>query len=78
MGKKPIIAATDPNCDTGSIAEDNGYGFYCPSNSVEDFVMVVDKMLVSDRKQMGENAYQYFLNNYTTEHTYNAIVKHLK
>lgn len=78
MGKKPIIATTDPNCDTGSIAEDNGYGFYCPSNSVEDFVMVVDKMLVSDRKQMGENAYQYFLNNYTTEHTYNAIVKHLK
>lgn len=78
MGKKPIIAATDPNCDTGSIAEDNGYGFYCPSNSVEDFVKVVDKMLVSDRKQMGENAYLYFLNNYTTEHTYNAIVKHLK
>lgn len=78
MGKKPIIATTDPNCDTGPIAEDNGYGFYCPSNSVEDFVMVVDKMLFSDRKQMGENAYQYFLNNYTTEHTYNAIVKHLK
>ena len=78
MGKKPIIATTDPNCDTGPIAEDNGYGFYCPSNSVEDFVMVVDKMLFSDRKQMGENAYQYFLNNYTTEHTYNAIVKHLR
>ena len=78
MGKKPIIATTDPNCDTGSIAEDNGYGFYCPSNSVEDFVMVVDKMLVSDRKQMGENAYQYFLNNYTTEHTYDVIIKHLK
>ena len=78
MGKKPIIAATDPNCDTGFIAETNGYGFYCPSNSVEDFAKVVDKMLVSDRKQMGENAYQYFLSNYTTGHTYNAIVKHLK
>lgn len=78
MGKKPIIAATDPNCDTGSIAESNGYGFYCPSNSIESFVNVVDRMLVSDRKQMGENAYQYFLSNYTTEHTYTAIVKHLK
>lgn len=78
MGKKPIIAVTDPNCDTGSIAETNGYGFYCPSNSVEDFVKVVDKMLVSDRNQMGENAYQYFLSNYTTEHTYSVIVKHLK
>lgn len=78
MEKKPIIAVTDPNCDTGSIAEANGYGFYCPSNSVEDFVKVVDKMFVSDRKQMGEKGYQFFLRNYTTECTYNAIVKHLK
>ena len=78
MGKKPIIAVTDPNCDTGSIAEANGYGYYCPSNSVEDFVKTVDKTLASDIKQMGENGYQFFLNNYTTEHTYNTIIKHLK
>ena len=78
IGKKPILAATDPNCDTGLIAEENGYGFYCPSNSVEDFVKAVDKILASDIKQMGENGYQFFLNNYTTEHTYNAIINHLK
>lgn len=78
MGRKPIIAATDPNCDTGTIAEANGYGYWCPSNSVEKFVEVVDKMLSSDIQQMGENGYQYYLNNYTTEHTYNAIVKHCK
>ena len=78
MGKKPIIAVTDPNCDTGSIAKVNGYGFYCPSNSVEEFVKVVDKMLVSDREQMGEKGYKFFLKNYTTDCTYNTIVKHLK
>lgn len=78
MERKPIIAVTDPNCDTGILAEQNGYGFYSPSNSVEEFVKVVDKVLASDIKQMGENGYQFFLNNYTTEHTYNAIVKHLK
>lgn len=78
MGRKPIIAATDPNCDTGTIAEANGYGYWCPSNSVEKFVAVVAKMLSSDTQQMGENGYQYYLNNYTTEHTYNAIVKHCK
>lgn len=78
MERKPIIAVTDPNCDTGTLAEDNGYGFYSPSNSVEEFVKVVDKVLASDIIQMGENGYQFFLNNYTTEHTYNAIVKHLK
>lgn len=75
---KPIIAVTDTNCDTGSIAEQNGYGFYCPSNSVSAFINAIDKMLVSDIKQMGENGYQFYLNNYTTEHTYNAIVNHLE
>ena len=78
MEHKPIIAVTDHNCDTGTIAEANGYGYYSPSNSVEKFVETVDKMLSSDIKEMGENAYRFFLNNYTTEHTYNAIMKHVK
>ena len=78
MEKKPILAVTDPNCDTGALAEENGYGLYCPSNSVEKFVESVDKMLSSDRKQMGKNGYQFFLDNYTSEHTYQAIVKHCK
>lgn len=77
MERKPIIAVTDPNCDTGTIAEENGYGFYCPSNSVEAFVEVVDKMIQSDINEMGEKGYQFFLNNYTTNHTYNTIMKHL-
>lgn len=77
MEHKPIIAVTDPNCDTGTIAEANGYGYYSPSNSVEKFVETVDKILSSDINQMGENAYRFFLDNYTTEHTYNAIMKHL-
>lgn len=76
MGKKPILAVTDPNCDTGTIAEENGYGYWCPSNSVDRFVECVNKILASDLKQMGENGYQFYLNNYTTEHTYQAIVKH--
>ena len=78
MEKKPIIAATDSNCDTGSIAESNGYGLWCPSNSVEAFVSVVDKMLASDIKLMGENGYNFYLNNYTTNHTFNAIMRHFE
>ena len=77
MAKKPIIACTDPNCDTGSIAEENGYGFWCPSNSVEAFSKAVDKMLASNIKVMGEKGYQFYLTNYTVEHTYHAIMKHI-
>ncbi len=78
MEKKPILAVTDPNCDTGALAEENGYGLYCPSNSVEKFVESVDKLLSSDRKQMGKNGYQFFLDNYTTGHIYQTIIKHKK
>ena len=78
MGKKPILAVTDKNCDTGLLAEKNGYGFYVPSNSVNAFVEAVDKILSSDIKKMGEIGYDFFLNNYTTEHTYAAIMKHIK
>lgn len=77
MAKKPLIACTDPYCDTGFIAEENGYGFWCPSNSVEAFGKVVDKMLASNIKEMGEKGYQFYLANYTVEHTYQAVMNHI-
>lgn len=76
--KMPVIACTDPNCDTGSIAEANGFGLYAPSNSVEAFTQAVDKMLAGDMAAMGEKGYQFLKENYLIEHTYNQIMKHFK
>lgn len=75
--KMPVIACTDPNCDTGSIAEANGFGFYAPSNSVDAFTQTVDKMLASDMTAMGEKGYRFLKENYLIEHTSNQIMKHL-
>jgi glycosyltransferase involved in cell wall biosynthesis len=74
--KMPVICATDVNTDIGKIAEDNGYGYWCESVKPEDFTALVDKMLASDRKEMGEKGYQFLKENYLVEHTYNAIMKH--
>lgn len=74
--KIPIICATDVNTDVGKIAEDNGYGYWCESVKAEDFTKLVDKMLKSDHKAMGEKGYQFLKENYLVEHTYNAIMKH--
>ena len=74
--KLPIICATDVNTDIGKIAEENGYGYWCESVKPEDFTALVDKMLASDRKAMGEKGYQFLKENYLVEHTYNAIMKH--
>ncbi len=75
--KMPVIACTDPNCDTGFIAEENGFGFYAPSNDVTAFTKVVDKMLISDMVAMGEKGYQFLKENYLIENTFNQIMKHL-
>lgn len=74
----PIISATDPNTDIGTIARDNGYGFCCESNDVDGFSKAVNDMINADRVQMGKNAWKFFLENYTTEIGYNIIMKHFE
>lgn len=76
--KMPVICATDKNTDIGHIAEKNGYGYWCESVLPEDFTTLVDRMLLSDCKMMGERGYEYLCKNYLVEHTYNAIMKHFK
>lgn len=75
--KMPVLCATDVNTDMGCIAEENGYGYWCESVKPEDFTALVDKMLASDRKAMGEKGYQFLKENYLVEHTYNTIIKHI-
>lgn len=74
--KMPVLCATDPNCDMGPIAEANGFGYWCESNSVEAFTANLDKMIHSDRKAMGEKGYEFLKANYLVENTYNAIMRH--
>ena len=74
--KMPVICATDVNTDIGKIAEENGYGYWCESVKHEDFTALVDKMLASDRKAMGEKGYEFLKENYLVEHTYNKIMSH--
>lgn len=76
--KMPVLCATDVNTDIGKIAEENGYGYWCESVKPEDFTALVDKILTSDRKAMGERGYEFLKQNYLVEHTYNAIMRHLK
>lgn len=74
--RMPVLCATDVNTDIGRIAEENGYGYWCESNSVEAFTECVDRMMSSDIKKMGENGYVFFCNNYRVDSTYNVIMNH--
>lgn len=76
--KMPVICATDPNCDMGQIANENGFGMWAPSNNVEAFTNCVERILKQNIKTMGEKGYAYLKNNYTVDNTYGAIVKHFE
>ena len=78
VAKMPIIAATDPNTDIGTIAQKNGYGYWCECNDINAFVACVDRMLASDIRKMGEKGYQFLLDNYQVKNTYDAIMKHME
>ena len=76
--RMPVLCATDPNTDMGRIAEENGFGYWCESNSVEAFTAILDRMIAADRQAMGEKGYKFLCENYTVENTYGAIVSHVK
>ena len=74
--KLPMLVVTDPNSDMGPIAEKNGFGYWCESNSIEKFTAILDRILASDIKKMGQNAFDFLCKNYLVSNTYNIIMKH--
>jgi glycosyltransferase involved in cell wall biosynthesis len=78
VAKMPIIAATDTCSDIGPIALENGYGYWCESNNIDDFCECVAKILGSDYCAMGETGYRFLIDNYQVRNTYYSIMKRLK
>lgn len=76
--RMPVLCATDPNTDMGRIAEKNGFGYWCESNSVEAFTDILNRMIAADRQAMGRKGYEFLEKNYLVENTYQAITNHLK
>lgn len=77
---KPILCATDPNTDVGTITQDNGFGISVLSNNVEDWIKSVVKLRDDSklRIKMGEKAHSYLVENYDVKIATNTILKHLR
>lgn len=76
--RMPILAATDCNTDIGRIAEVNGYGYWCESDTVENFTTIINRMIHSDIKMMGQKGYDFLCKWYLVDNTYQAIVRHVQ
>ncbi|MBW7869212.1 MAG: glycosyltransferase family 4 protein, partial [Brumimicrobium sp.] len=68
----PIITATDPNTDIGTIAEENGYGLKCLSGDIETMKQHIKYCCENAEKvkEMGQKGYEFLKNNYTVQHSY--------
>jgi len=74
----PVLTCTDPATDVGDIVEDNGFGWQCTSDKIENFVRLVEHIANLDiDPRMKENGLKYLEENYTPKVGYKAIVKHL-
>jgi len=72
----PVLAATDPNSDIGTIARDNGFGFCCESNDVKGFDKAVKDFISADRVKMGKKGWEFFKSNWAVENGYKIIMNH--
>ena len=70
----PFIAATDTASDVGTIAEKEGFGYWCPSNDSDAFAICIDRMLSSDISEMGKKANNYLKEHYDVKLMYNTII----
>ncbi|WP_159648442.1 glycosyltransferase family 4 protein [Erysipelothrix aquatica] len=76
----PIICATDESSDIGTIAVANNYGFAVSSNDSSQWLEAVDELINNPDKaiQMGEAAFTYLKNHYTSDKAYDIIMKHME
>lgn len=70
----PVLACTDPNTDIGKVIVDGGMGWWCESNSTEDFKTCVSQALNADLKEMGQNGFRYLEKHYPATHAYATIM----
>lgn len=78
QNKKPVIAATDACTDIGRILEENSIGFWVESGDINGFSEIIDQCV--DNKEnlqsMGSCGYNYLIENYSTDVSYNTIMNH--
>lgn len=73
----PVFAVTDPNTDIGKVIVEGGFGWWCESNSIEDFKKVIESLKDAPFGDKGLNGYKYMLNRYNSAQSYEMICKRI-
>lgn len=75
QAKIPVLAVTDLNTDIGEIITDAGFGWWCRSNSVQEFSKKVDEIRQTEVMTYGCTAFDYLVSHYSSKIAYKKIIK---
>jgi glycosyltransferase involved in cell wall biosynthesis len=76
----PVLAATDKNTDLGKVIMENNFGLWSESGDLDAIdqnicILLKDPALLD---KMGQNGFDFFIENYTVERSYEIIMNHFK
>lgn len=74
QSKLPVLAVTDPNTDIGRVIEENGFGWWCESNSVSDFDELIHQCVSEELQKKSERSFEYLNQHYTAKIGYSIIM----
>lgn len=75
QAKLPVLAVTDPNTDIGKTASDNGFGWWCESNSSEAVEHTVKDIVRKNLNDYKDRSFRYLQENYSAEKGYEIIMR---
>lgn len=74
QSKLPVLACTDPNTDIGRVITGGGFGWWCESKDVDGFRACVNLAMAADGASMGEKAFEYLNDHYSSRRSYEIIM----
>ncbi|WP_298789317.1 glycosyltransferase family 4 protein [uncultured Allomuricauda sp.] len=78
--KKPVLASVDVNTDFGKMQEEIKCGFWSKAGDVEALKKNLLKLYNNKklREELGQNGYDYMINNLTPSHAYDIAYSHVR
>lgn len=76
----PVLAVTDQSTDVGEVITSAGFGFWCESNDVRNFldtIKYIGEKNSAELKAMGDLAFDYLEQNYCTDVAFSTVMKHI-
>ena len=78
QAKIPILAVTDVNTDIGKVITDGGFGWWCESNNIEQLKKIIMKAIEELPMIDRNKEFEYLVNCYSVESSYNIILGNMK